>query len=154
MAQARKATKNMKDSFTRTIQARIAPGEAYADICEVSRWWTEGFTGSAKARGDKFKVEFGAMYFDFEVIEAVPDIRIVWKVTDCYLDMLDNREWNGTNINWDIASKNGLTTVKMTHYGLTPDFACYDICEDGWGFYVGKSLLALLKTGEGLPDGM
>lgn len=154
MAKAGHTTKNTKDSYTRTIQAQIAPGEAYADICDVWRWWTAGITGSAETLGDKFRVRFGEMYFDFEVIEAVPDIRIVWNVTDCYLDMLDNKEWNGTSIGWDVSSKNGLTTVKMTHHGLTPDFACYDICEDGWGFYVGKSLLALLKTGEGLPDGM
>ncbi|MGE5624235.1 MAG: SRPBCC family protein [Bacillota bacterium] len=154
MPKERQATKSVRESFTCTIRAQITPGDAYADICDVWRWWTAGFTGSAKTRGDRWRAQFGQMYFDFEVVEAVPNQRIVWKVTDCYLDMLDNKEWNGTSIAWDISSRNGVTTVKMTHQGLTQDFDCYEICEAGWSFYVGKSLQALLTNGEGLPDGM
>lgn len=154
MAKAKQFVKNNKNSYTRSIEVHVVPSKVYADICDVSQWWTKSFKGRAESRGDKFKIQFGETFVDFEVIEAVPDRRIVWQVTDCYLHWVDNNEWTGTSIGWDITPANGVTTVKMTHHGLTPDDECYDSCEPGWNFYVGRSLPALLKTGDGLPDGI
>jgi len=43
--------------------------------------------------------------------------------------------------------------VRMTHEGLKPQVECYESCEKGWNFFVTDSLLKLMTTGAGLPDG-
>ena len=40
----------------------------------------------------------------------------------------------------------------MTHAGLIPDVACYDVCRKGWDFCITESLQKLLTENQGLPD--
>lgn len=79
---------------------------------------------------------------------------MVWRVVDSNLHWItDNKEWNGTRIEWEVSSRNKRTKVHMMHVGLVPGIQCYDNCTQGWNFYVGKSLLKLLTEIKRLPDG-
>ncbi|MCP6770020.1 hypothetical protein NL529_34745, partial [Klebsiella pneumoniae] len=76
---------------------------------------------------------------DFEVTEHTPS-RIVWHVTRSLLPWIeDTTEWTGTNVIFEITAAGDETRVQMTHDGLMPGVECYENCERGWNFYVGKS---------------
>lgn len=140
--------------YNRTIKANISPAQAFDKINRVSEWWTKGFTGSSVQTGDNFTVRWGETFVDFEISELVSDRKIVWTVTDCNLPWLtDKKEWNSTKVIWEISPEDGSgTRVRMTHLGLVPAVECYNVCENGWNFYVGESLLKLFTENQGLPD--
>jgi hypothetical protein len=85
------------------------------------------------------------------VIESIPFKKLIWKVTDCCLDWLNNKtEWKDSEIVWNISSEKNKTKIKMTHVGLVPGIECYNDCEAGWNQYAGESLPALIATGKGI----
>ena len=88
-----------------------------------------------------------------KITEFVPGKRVVWHVTDAELSFVkDKTEWNGTDIVFDIAKKDGKTEVRFTHVGLVPAFECYGGCSGAWGFYINDSLRNLITTGKGAPN--
>lgn len=120
---------------------------------KLSDWWTTGLEGNATQTGDKFTVRFDATFKTFEVEELIPGKKIIWKCADTLIDIAafeNKKEWLGTKIVWEIASKQGSTQLKMTHYGLTPALECYPVCENGWSSFL-ASLQQLLLTGKGTP---
>lgn len=139
-------------SFHCTIASGLSPIEASERINRVWDWWTKSFEGASARAGDTFTVRFGKTFVSFRVAKMIPGKKTVWDVTDSYLAWLDKREWNGTRIIFEITASGGKTDVTMTHEGLVPEIACYENCQEGWTFYIEKSLAALLSTGEGLPD--
>jgi hypothetical protein len=142
-----------QQDYQRTITANIPPGQAFDRICRVPEWWTQGFTGRAQGLGDTFTVRFGETFVDFRISELVRGKKIVWQVSDSNLHWVkDKKEWNGTEVVWEISSANGTTTLQMMHRGLVPGVECYERCKSGWDFCVGDSLLKLLTEGEGRPD--
>jgi hypothetical protein len=143
----------MLQDYNHTITASVSASDAYRKVSRVSEWWNQRATGSSQKVGDAFRVDFGETWVDFKVVEAVEDRRYVWLVTDCHLHWLkDKTEWKGTRVVWNLTPENGTTTVTITHVGLTPAAECFTNCEAGWNFYVGESLLQLLKDDRGLPD--
>ena len=140
--------------YQATITAKVSAEEAIRRINQVSGWWTRGFKGTSSTPGDHFTVRFGETFVDFVIAELQPGTRVVWEVTDCNLHWItDKKEWKGTRVTWDLASKNGTTEIRMTHVGVHPGAECYDNCKQGWDFCVGKSLQKLLAEDVGLPDG-
>ena len=138
---------NYKKSFT----SNVAPKVAFENILKVNDWWTSSFKGSARNVNDEFNVTFGKTTVDFKVIKSVPYKKLVWQVTDCYLDWLKNKtEWKGTSIVWNISDKNNITKIEMTHVGLVPGIECYKDCESGWNQFVGESLQSLITNGKGI----
>src|SRR5438552_2984859 len=111
-----------------TTEAPVTPGEAFEKISRVPEWWAADFKGRAQKPGDTFTVRFGETVVDFKIVEAVPGKRVVWQVTDCYINLhrlKDKTEWTGTSIVWEVAPSDGATTVSMTHRGLAPEVECY-----------------------------
>ncbi len=143
----------MLKDYKCTVNARVSAEEAYRKVARVSDWWNQQSTGKAQEAGDTFRVNFGETWVNFEVVEAIPNKRLVWRVTDCNLHTFKDRtEWNGTSVTWDLTTANDTTTVTMAHVGLTPEVECFKACEAGWNFHVGESLLKLLTDDRGLPD--
>jgi hypothetical protein len=139
--------------YATTFRARTSATKAVAAIDDVGAWWSSSFKGSAQKAGDAFGVRFGETFVDFEVVEHT-ESKIVWHVTRSLLPWLkDATEWTGTDVVFEVTSDGDETLVQMTHKGLVPTVECYENCERGWNFYVGKSLLQLLTKGEGVPDG-
>ena len=140
-------------NYHSSIAAKVSPREAFANIANVAGWWTKSFKGKAQNVGDTFTVEFGKTNVAFEITEAIPDKKIVWHVTDCYLDWLkDKTEWKGTDISWEVVPQNNATRIDMTHVGLVPGIECYESCQKGWNQYVTQSLFKLVTDGKGEPD--
>ncbi len=140
-------------NYHNSIAVAVSPATAFVGIANVGGWWAKSFQGRATTVGDKFTVQFGETKVDFEITESVPEKRIVWHVTDCFLPWLNNKtEWTGTNVAWDISSKEGIAHIDMTHVGLFPGVECYKACEDGWNGHITGSLQDLLTKGAGQPQ--
>ncbi|GHN02251.1 hypothetical protein WSM22_37400 [Cytophagales bacterium WSM2-2] len=145
---------NVKNqNFYRTITVNVPAGEAMKKISQVNHWWAKNFKGKAEKMNDKFTVRFGETFVDFQVTELVPDKKVTWKVTDCYLHWIDNKkEWVDTEVVFEISSKNNSTKIDFTHIGMVPGIECYSDCEQGWNGHVTESLFKLITEGKGMPE--
>ena len=139
--------------YKKTFTSDVNSKKAFANIVDVSGWWTNSFKGSAMNSGDEFEVNFSATWVKFKVVESIPYEKLTWLVTSCNLDWINNKtEWKGTKLLWEIFPGNGETEISMTHIGLIPAAECYKDCRKGWNFYIEKSLYRLLTENKGLPD--
>ena len=136
-----------------TITVPVTPQAAVKNINRVFDWWTSHFEGAAEKLHDRFTIWFGDTFSSFEVVEIKDTQRIVWLVTDCNLQWLqDKKEWKGTQIEWEISSKGDHTQIDFTHKGLVPEIECFEDCKKGWNFYITESLRKLITEGKGLPE--
>ena len=141
-----------QNDFNSNTSANISTDEAIKKICDVARWWGVTVTGSAEKQNDKFIVKMGGdSFFNFTVEELVPRKRVVWLITDCNMPWYaDKKEWANTKLIFDIREHNGVTELKFTHEGLTPELECYNDCAPGWTHWIKTSLHSYFTTGEGV----
>jgi uncharacterized protein YndB with AHSA1/START domain len=137
--------------FTTTFAVEQSPKEVFNAINDVRRWWTGSIEGEALERGDVFSYRYEPFHFSSqEVIELVPDEKVVWRVIDSHLKgAADPSEWTGTDITFDIIALERGTEVRFSHVGLVPAFECFESCSGGWDFFIHRSLRHLIATGEG-----
>ena len=143
----------MNENFQRTLTVDASPEDVLKRISHVNLWWAKDFKGKAEMLGDAFSVHFGDTFVDFQISEFVPNKRVVWKVMDCNLHWIDNKkEWNNTEVVFDVLEMGKLTQVRFTHVGLVPTVECYSDCEVGWNQHVTVSLAKLIQEGAGTPQ--
>jgi len=145
----------MEKQHLNLIITVAAPAEkAFTCINNVSQWWNENLVGSSHQLNDVFTIHFNASTFvTHKIIEFVPNKKVVWLVTDCYLDWLkDKTEWTNTKMNFDITAKGNSTEINFTHIGLVPEVECYNDCVKGWNQYIKDSLFKLITEGKGEPQ--
>ena len=139
-------------NFHRAITVNVSAAEAMKKISQVNKWWAKKVTGKTENLNDKFKVDFGETYVEFQITELIADKKVVWKVTDCNLHWINNKkEWNGTEVVFEISSDNNKTKIDFTHIGLIPGVECYSDCEAGWNGHVTESLAEFINNGTGQP---
>lgn len=148
--------KNSKENqdFTTTILVDQSPKEVFDAVNNVRGWWSQEIEGTT----DKLNGEFTYHYKDvhscrMKLIELIPEQKVVWLVMDNHFNFTqDKNEWIGTKISFEITKKGNKTELRLTHWGLVPDYECYDICFDAWSNYIHKSLFDLITTGKGQPN--
>jgi len=139
-------------NYHKTIKVNASAEETMERISKVNLWWAKKVKGKAKKLNDEFTVDFGETFVDFQVSELVPNKKVVWKVMDCNLHWINNKkEWNGTEVVFEISEKKSSTQMDFTHVGLVPGVECYKDCEVGWNEHVGDSLLKFINDGKGMP---
>lgn len=138
-------------NFTTTILVEQTPKEVFDAINNVSGWWQGEIEGSAYNLNDEFTYRMKDIHFSKQqVIELIPNKKVVWLVTDSNLSFTSNKsEWTGTKIVFEIAEVNNKTQLIFTHLGLVPEFECYGGCSNGWSMLIQKSLFSLITTGKG-----
>jgi len=135
------------------ISVAVPVHDVIEKIGNVSEWWAHQVEGPSKKLKDRFTVRIGETFVDFEIVELVPEKKLVWLVTDCNLHWIKNKkEWTNTKVVFEIGQEKGITQLDMRHIGLVPGIECYENCEKGWDFYIKKSLFNYLTTGKGLPE--
>ena len=144
--------------YHKSIITTVSAEEAFTNISSASTWWTANIKGSAKNLNDIFTMwTDGRDTVTLQVVEVVPNKKLVWLVTDCQMLWLkDTTEWKNTQIMFEISEENHQTRIDMTHVGLVPGVECYTICEPGWDHHL-KALTTWFETGisplEALPQG-
>jgi hypothetical protein len=146
-------TPSEKKHFHRTITVNASAHEAMKKISQINRWWIKDFSGRGEKLNDTFTVPFGEPSFvDFIVSDFVPNKKVAWKVTDCYLSWFqDKKEWNNTEVVYELSEENGETKIDFTHIGLVPEVECYEVCEKGWNDHI-DTLLKFINEGKGLAE--
>src|ERR1035441_7790668 len=106
-----------KRSFTTTISVDQTPNEAFAAINNVRGWWSgeiEGATDNLGV-GFTFRSENGNPPPQ-KAMELIPGKKVAWHVSDSHLSFVkDKNEWTGTDIVFDISTKDGKTEIRFTH---------------------------------------
>ena len=142
------------ESYSTEILISVKPESVYKAITrDIDKWWTESANQAVRS-GDRLVVQFEkTTSWVMIVSQAFPNRSIVWKVDEANHDLEDLRkkdEWKGTSIKWNIKTNEAGSTVTLTHQGLIPTLECYEICQAGWGYFLG-SLKDYLETGQGYP---
>lgn len=121
-------------NYHKTILVNASIEESMEKISNIDLWWKKDYTGSAKKLNDKFTVPFtDPSFVDFVVSELKPGKKVVWKVTDCYLPWFKNKkEWNNTEVVFQLSEENQKTKIDFTHVGLVPEVECFEVCQKGW----------------------
>jgi activator of Hsp90 ATPase-like protein len=142
------------ENFTATFSVDQTPKQAFDAVNNVRGWWS----GEVEGETDKVGAEFTYRYKDVhrttqKITELVPGKKVVWHVTQSELSFVKERdEWRGTDIIFDISSKDGKTEVRFTHVGLAPQIECYGNCSNAWGMLIKGNLRNLISTGKNQPD--
>lgn len=128
-----------KNNYHKSILVNASGQKAMEQISKIDEWWKNDFTGSAQKVNGTFHVPFsGDSFVDFIVSELVPGKKTIWKVTDCFLPWFaDKKEWNNTEVVFEVSSENNQTKIDFTHVGLVPEIECYAACESGWNEHLG-----------------
>jgi len=132
-------------SFTYSFPSSKTPEEVFALLLDINQWWSGNygatFKGITQKLGDEFTVKAGsgAHYTKQKMIELVPNKRVVWLVTDCKLNFLNEAgEWTDTKICFDISTEGNKTQIIFTHDGLVPGIECYEGCSGDWTKFLEK----------------
>ena len=142
------------ENFTTTFTVDQTPQEAFAAINNVRGWWSGEIEGSTDKLGDEFTYRYEDVHYSKQrITESIPGKRVAWLVLDGYLNFVqDKSEWKGTQVTFDISEKGDQTEIQFTHRGLVPEYECFDVCSNAWGFYINGSLRSFIATGAGQPN--
>ena len=119
----------------------------------IAEWWSEDFSGNSNEISDIFTVRFGNTFKTMQIEKVIPNQQIIWECIDTLIDIPElpqNTEWKDTTIIWDFESVADKTKIKVTHNGLTPKLACFEVCEKGWNTFL-VSLQELIENKKGSP---
>ena len=141
--------------FTTSIIVDQSPQEVFNAVTNVRGWWSEQIEGNTAKQNDEFKYHYEDIHrCKVKLIEVIPNQKIVWLIEDNYFKFTeDETEWTNTKPIFEISEKDGKTQLRFTHFGLVPDYECFDICRDSWTNYIQNSLKKLITTGKGEPNG-
>ena len=110
----------------------------------LSKWWTTDTHGAGEP-GSVISFRFGESGPNFEVIELVPDLKIVWRHTG---EM--PTAWMGTEISFELEVTEKQTFINFRHYNwqTSDDFLAH--CSTKWGVFM-MSIKSCVETGRGQP---
>ena len=147
-----------QQDYTTTLVVDQTPQAVFDAVNNVRGWWSKNdITGESDHLGAEFVFRHEYEQFvhncDMKIVEFVPEKRVVWLVTNSFLNFVkDTEEWTDTRVRFDISRQDGKTRLVFTHEGLVPKSECYDVCTPAWTHYVQSSLAPLIATGAGRPD--
>ncbi len=118
-------------------------------------WWSEDIEGLTDQLGETFFYHYKDVHLcKLKLVEEISNKKLVYLVTDNEFNFTkDKTEWINTKLIFDISSLGDQTKVTFTHEGLTPQYECFEVCNDAWTSYIQGSLKNLIATGTGKPNG-
>lgn len=148
--------KNSKDQshYSSTILVNQSNETAFIAIKNFRAWWSEEITGNSDQLNESFIYHYKDVHLcKLKLIELIPGKRLVYQILDNKFSFVqDKTEWINTKLIFDITDEGGKTKIKFTHYGLTPEDECYNVCNEAWTSYIQGSLQNLINTGIGKPN--
>lgn len=115
----------------------------------ISEWWGDQDKPVSKV-GDVFTVSWAEPWYQFKIVEYIPNERVVWECTDAHQIIGElqgvEKEWVGTRLEWTIKTiSENETELSFTHMGLVPEFICYDFCANTWDRFITYNLKKYLE---------
>jgi hypothetical protein len=131
-----------------------SPEQVFNAINNVRGWWSEEIEGNIDKLGDEFTYHYNDVHHcKMRLIEVIPHKKVVWLVVDNYFNFTeDKNEWKGTKIIFEISKKRDQSEIRFTHWGLVPEYECFNVCSNAWSSYMNGSLRSLITTGKGKPN--
>jgi len=138
-------TKDIRHSFRFSADAQ-GVARALIEPEQIGQWWTT----EVVAVGDLLVLGWSGHGFEVSIRPSVSSDarRVVWKCVRSNMQHTD--AWVGSEIIFELTPEGGATRVEFAHTGYK-DSPCYEVCVEGWAFFVGVSLKKFLETGQGLP---
>ncbi|WP_299691081.1 hypothetical protein [uncultured Tateyamaria sp.] len=138
--------------YSATIQTKTPPDMAARKIVDdLEHWWSTRID----RRDTGFTIHFNASHVDFAFDPGATDGRFSWTCTAANMiiaDVPDSDEWTGTRLIWEIRPSGTGSAITLTHKGLTPQIACFDVCRRGWEHFFESSLRNHLNGDAAQPE--
>lgn len=142
--------------FQHSIIIKASPARVYSALTTtqgLQGWWTEDCEVGTQV-GGIVHVRFGDTYKDLRIEQLEPNREVRWLCTLAHINhdsLTQKNEWEGTQIAFHLAPEDSDTThLIFEHIGLVPSFECYELCNNGWRYFLG-SLQQFAETGQGTP---
>ena len=138
-------------NYAATIEVAQSPEEVFKHLTEVWKWWSKDYEGRSAKLNDEFVIcHPDKHYSKQQLVEVVPNKKIVWLVTDSTLSWLekDKHEWTNSRMIFEISTHGDKTVLNFTHEGLVPEKECYAACERGWNMVIKDWLFNYITTGK------
>lgn len=130
-----------------TVYAALTTGEG------LRGWWSRDCDVATHVGGE-LQFRFGRNRKVMRIDRLDPPNEVRWSCTDCYMaaaHLTHRDEWIGTQIVFRLtATGEQRTRLDFEHIGLVPAFECYDLCSNGWDYFL-PSLQQFAQTGRGTP---
>lgn len=125
--------------------------DAITTIPGLQGWWTNLVTGSSKP-GSELSFDFDGLK-EHIIVMRVDEAKCPSSIHWTCVRHMALPEWDGTKVTFELtASGPQETELSFRHIGLTPKFECYDMCRNGWDYFL-DSLVAYVELGTGTPFG-
>lgn len=140
--------------FTTSFIVDQTPQQVYNAITNPRGWWSEEIKGNADKVNDIFNYHFEDVHAcKVKVDELVPRQKVVWHILENDFNFTtDKSEWVDTKAVFVISAEGSKTKLTLTHYGLVPEYECFEACNQGWTHYMQVSLKNFISTGIGSPN--
>ncbi len=132
------------------IQVTQSPEVVFDAITNVANWWSKDFAGNSKNINDEFIIDHPNQHYSKQqLVEVIPNKKIVWLVTESSLNWLkyDKQEWTNTKLIFEIGQQADKTILHFTHEGITPEKECYAMIKKGWKIIIDDWLSHLITFG-------
>jgi len=107
--------------YTVAIDVARPPEEVFSCVNMPGKWWPEDVKGKCTKVNDEFVFTSGdSHYSKNKVIELIPNLKVVWLVTDS-IRKTDNFSWTGTKYIFELAPKDGSTLLEFIYDGFILD---------------------------------
>ena len=144
-------------NYKQSLLVSINKNEVFKALTkEIPDWWST-IEGASNEVNAEFKVSFGSeSYWKFKVESLNEPNEVVWECIESHQDHnlkgIDE-EWTNTKLYWLISKSGDKTKIDFVHDGLLSTGVCYEVCSNGWDFYILDSLKHFLEGGVGKPSG-
>jgi hypothetical protein len=144
----------VNQNYTSTIVVKKNAQTAFNAIKNFRAWWSEEILGETGTLGETFFYHYKDVHLcKIRLNEEINYKKLVYVVTENEFNFVEDKtEWVNTKLIFEIVEENNQTKVVFTHEGLTPEYECYEVCNDAWTSYIQGSLKDLIESGTGKPN--
>ena len=142
--------------YRQTLVIEAPPAAVYQALATpegIRGWWTQDCEADS-AVGGNIRLRFGATQKILRIERLDSDREVCWSCTEAHIaaaQLARKDEWVGTRMVFRLAPEGDRRTrLDFEHVGLTSDLQCYDLCNDGWRYFM-HSLSRFAETGRGTP---
>jgi uncharacterized protein YndB with AHSA1/START domain len=142
--------------YQKTLFIHADAAAVYAAIATeegLRAWWTPDCTADTHVGGTAH-FRFGGTHKDMSIEQLDTNRGVRWFCTRAHIEstsLARKDEWTGTEIVFRLTPTiDGKTRLDFEHIGLVPALGCYDLCSNGWNYFL-ASLQQLVETGRGTP---